>query len=208
MTPPRLQVALDQIDRDLAFAVAEQVIEFVDIVEAGTPLVKAAGIGVVQELKACFGKTVVADLKTMDAGYGEARLAFDNGADITTVLAVASLKTVEGVVEAAQHSGKEVMVDLMNTDPTEKFRELAHLSVSYYLFHRGIDQQSQIQSSWKPEALPGSPARVAVAGGLGPETVAQVVDFADIVIVGRAITAAPSPSRAARSIRGILRGEA
>ena len=59
----------------------------VDIVEIGTPLLIAEGLGAVRAVCSAHpGMIVLADTKIMDAGGYEARLAFEAGADIVTVL--------------------------------------------------------------------------------------------------------------------------
>lgn len=42
--------------------------------------------------------TIVADMKTFDAGRHQALQAFDSGADIMTVMAFSSDQTIKGVV--------------------------------------------------------------------------------------------------------------
>ena len=59
---PRLQVALDFENLDDALAIAKEVAPFVDILEAGTPLIKSEGVRVVQTLKEAHpNKLVCAD---------------------------------------------------------------------------------------------------------------------------------------------------
>ncbi|MFX1448880.1 MAG: orotidine 5'-phosphate decarboxylase / HUMPS family protein, partial [Promethearchaeota archaeon] len=71
---PQLQVALDFESLEEALRIAEEVAPFVDILEAGTPLIKSEGIRVVKALKNAYpDKLVCADLKTADAGYLEAK---------------------------------------------------------------------------------------------------------------------------------------
>ena len=74
---PIVQVALDFVDLPRALQVArEAVAGGVDWVEAGTPLIKAEGLAAVRALKAEFpDRTVVADMKTMDAGRTEVEYA-------------------------------------------------------------------------------------------------------------------------------------
>ena len=67
---PLLQIALDFTETERAMKVAiEAVKEGVEWVEAGTPLIKSEGIGVVRALKKEFpNKTVIADMEIMDTG--------------------------------------------------------------------------------------------------------------------------------------------
>lgn len=80
-----LQIALDFLSLDKALKVAAVTYFYADIIEAGTPLIKSEGIRVVETLKKNFQiKQIFADLKIMDAGTIEAKMAFDAGADEPT----------------------------------------------------------------------------------------------------------------------------
>ncbi|MFX0011219.1 MAG: orotidine 5'-phosphate decarboxylase / HUMPS family protein, partial [Candidatus Hermodarchaeota archaeon] len=69
---PSLQVALDLLNLDDALKIASQVAPYVDILEAGTPLIKSEGIKAVRTLKETYpDKLICADLKIADAGYLE-----------------------------------------------------------------------------------------------------------------------------------------
>ncbi|HPP12329.1 MAG TPA: orotidine 5'-phosphate decarboxylase, partial [bacterium] len=78
-----LQVALDFVDLPRALKVAgEAVAAGVDLLEAGTPLIKACGLEAVRVLRREFpGTKIVADMKVMDTGRLEADIAFKAGAD-------------------------------------------------------------------------------------------------------------------------------
>jgi len=67
-----LQLALDFIDLDEAIDVAKKAQNYVDLMEAGTPLIKSCGIRAVRTLKDTFpNKKVVADMKIMDTGHSK-----------------------------------------------------------------------------------------------------------------------------------------
>ena len=86
----KLQVAIDLLTTEAALELAGQVAEYVDIIELGTPLIKAEGLPVITAIKNAHpDKIVFADLKTMDAGELEADIAFKAGADLVTVLGAA-----------------------------------------------------------------------------------------------------------------------
>ncbi|MEI6451305.1 MAG: orotidine 5'-phosphate decarboxylase / HUMPS family protein, partial [Actinomycetes bacterium] len=89
---PLVQVALDFVDLPRALEVArEAVAGGADWIEAGTPLIKAEGLSAVRALKAEFPEhTIVADMKTMDAGRTEVEYAAKAGADVVGVLGAAS----------------------------------------------------------------------------------------------------------------------
>ncbi len=110
-----LQVAIDLTNTEDALNLADQVAPYVDTIELGTPLIKAEGLSVIRAMKRAHpDKVVFADLKTADAGALEARIAFEAGADLVTVLGTADDSTIKGAVRAAQAAGKGVVVDLIN----------------------------------------------------------------------------------------------
>jgi 3-hexulose-6-phosphate synthase len=112
-----LQLALDLIEFKKALDIAELAYPYVDIIEAGTPLIKSEGIRVVSELKRRFkDKLVFADLKTMDTGALEAQLAFRAGADIVSVCAQASRDTIRAAVEESRKWGRRVTIDLIGVE--------------------------------------------------------------------------------------------
>ena len=86
---PVLQLALDFVDLPRALKVAEEAVAGgADWLEAGTPLIKSEGLQAVRELRARWPHlTVVADMKTMDAGRVETECASKAGADVMVVLA-------------------------------------------------------------------------------------------------------------------------
>ena len=99
----RLQLALDFLSHTQAVELIEIVLPYIDIIEAGTPMIIKEGISTVTRMKESFNnKQILADLKIMDAGTEEARIAFEAGADIVTVLGVAYDSTIRSAVEEAR----------------------------------------------------------------------------------------------------------
>jgi hypothetical protein len=75
-----LQVALDFVDLHRAVKVAEEAIEGgADWLEIGTPLIKSEGMNAIRHLRKVFpGVTLLADMKTMDAGRAEMEASPDD----------------------------------------------------------------------------------------------------------------------------------
>lgn len=205
----RLQLALDTLTLDAALALADRVRDVVDIVEAGTPLIKRYGIDAVTRLRAAApGKLIVADMKTMDAGVLEATMAFDAGADAMTVLACASDATIVAAVAVANARGAQVVADLIRVaDKPERARQLAALGAHMLGVHAGVDDQVRgadpLADLAAVRAAVGTP--VAVAGGISTRTITAVRALRpSIVIVGSAITAAADPRAAALALRAAM----
>lgn len=209
---PRIQVALDLEILDEALTIAKQVAPYVDIIEAGTPLIKSEGIRAVRVLKEAHpNKLLCADLKTADAGYLEVRMAAKAKADIVTILADAYNITIEESLRAAHEFHVEIMADLiMSRLPSKRLGELIDINykgteLHYVLVHSGLDRQesrhsplSEIESVVN---LPNHP-RLAIAGGIQLTDITKILTYPlDIIIIGGAITRAENPSNAAKRIR-------
>jgi len=206
----KLQVALDFLELPRALDVAEAAVEGgADFIEAGTPLIKSEGLDAVRKLREMFGdRTIVADMKTMDAGKIEAAAAAKAGANIMTVSGTASVSTIKECVEAGRHHGIEVAVDLLGvSDPVEFASQAGGLGVAWLDVHCAIDQQMSGQDPLAvlKEVRRATDLTLAVAGGINSETApAAVAAGADVVIVGGAITKAVDPRRATADIRSAI----
>jgi len=199
----QLQLALDEPDLEVAVTRGRELIDLVEIIEVGTPLVIEYGMESVRRIReACPGVEVLADLKVMDAGRLEASLAFRAGADWVSVLGLAADATVRGVIEAAADAGGRVLVDLIGCpDIPERAAELLRLGADVICVHTAFDRQ---QSGANPleelsQLLEVAPSeRAAVAGGIRPETLSQVREFAPrIVVVGSYLADHSRPREAA-----------
>lgn len=209
----KLQVALDLVNLEEALRVASRVAEVCDhsslLLEAGTPLIKAVGMEAVRRLSTTFSDIpIVADMKTVDVGRLEAELAISSGARYTTVLALANDETVAAVVEAAHRLGGKVIADLMCVaNPVERALRLVELGVDMLCYHVPIDVQKS--GALNAEAVAAViralkdnvGVEVAVAGGITPAIASVMASAgADVLVVGRAVYAAPDPGAAAREI--------
>ena len=107
---PRVQVSLDLPDLQVALATAEVAVRAgVDWLEVGTPLILGEGLHAVRALRERFpAHPIIADLKTMDAGYLEAEMMFKAGATFVVVMAVAHEHTVREAVREKLEAGESV----------------------------------------------------------------------------------------------------
>jgi 3-hexulose-6-phosphate synthase / 6-phospho-3-hexuloisomerase len=207
MNKVKLQVALDFVNLHRAIDVAKKAVEGgADYIEAGTPLIKSEGLDAVRKLRDLFpDKTIIADMKTMDAGKIEAEAAAKAGANIITVLGSAVSSTIRECVETGHHYGIKVAVDLLGVrDPVPFVRECKDLGVAWIDVHCAIDAQMQGKDPLDLLKLlrKETDLVLAVAGGLNSETSAHAVTAgADVIIVGGAITKAIDVKAATASIR-------
>ena len=203
----KLQVALDcNFSVVSALSLLEKIADCVDIIEAGTPFIVESGLLLVRQLKEAFPeKQVSADLKIADAGHYEASRAFEAGADIATVLAMADDVTIMNARDAAHELGREIMVDMLNTQNLEeRIARIDAFGVDYICLHTSKDLQKVDRDACRAfEKLRKcvKNSKLALAGGISPENIEQFASIKpDVIIVGEAITAADDPVGAARAI--------
>ena len=204
---PIVQVALDFVDLPRAIEVArEAVAGGADWVEAGTPLIKAEGLGAVRALKAEFPEhTIVADMKTMDAGRTEVEYAAKAGAGVVGALGAASDSTIKECAEAARNYGCKLIVDMIEVaDPVARAKRAQELGADYIGIHTAIDQQMRGEAPFETLKAVSEAVvvPVSVAGGINSETAAAAVDAgAGIVVVGGAIIKSADATAATAEIR-------
>jgi len=142
----KLQVALDVLSiKDALILGRQAVLGGADIIEVGTPLIKSEGIVAVRKIKDALNGhdvLVVADLKIIDSGSVEAKLAFDAGADVVTVLGSATAQTISEAVSVASKAGKKIAVDLIGVyDVISSYNHVLPLGVDYIYLHTGLDEE-------------------------------------------------------------------
>ncbi len=203
------QMALDSLDFDATVALAETVAPHVDILEIGTPCIKHNGIKLLETLRAKFpNNKILVDLKTMDAGFYEAEPFYKAGADICTVLGVADMGTIKGVIDVANKYGKKAQVDLINvSDKVSLAKEVVAAGAHILGVHTGLDQQAAGQTPFADLAAMAAlntGAEISVAGGVKAATAGDVRDAgAAIIVAGAAIYGADDPAAAAAEITKI-----
>jgi len=204
---PVLQVALDFVDMKRAIKCAEEAARGgADWLEAGTPLIKSEGLNAVRRLRELFpDKTIVADMKIMDAGRTEVEIAAKSGADIVCVLGAASDSTIRECIEAGHNYGAKIQADLISIkDVKKRAREIEKLGIDYIGIHCSIDDQMRARDPFKQlrEIAKDISVPIAVAGGINSETAADAVKAgASIVIVGGAINKSKDAEKATRDIK-------
>ena len=207
---PVLQVALDFVDLSRALKVAEMALEGgVDWIEAGTPLLKSEGLRVIRELKSKFpGATIVADMKTMDAGRIEMESAAKAGADVAMVMGVASDSTIKECIAAGHNYGIKIGIDMLGvTDLVNRARSVEQWGADFVGLHAAIDDQmSGVGSLDKLTVLCSNVnIPVAAAGGINAETVGSVINAGvDIVVVGGGISKGKDVKRATEEIKSAM----
>ncbi|MBM7095703.1 orotidine 5'-phosphate decarboxylase [Bacillus sp. H-16] len=204
----KIQLALDRLTRDECFAILEQTEAHIDWIEVGTGVIKEYGMAIVREIKEKFPhKTLVADMKTCDAGKHEALQAFEAGADITTVMAFSADQTIADVLEVAKQNDKRAMIDLLGVTDPERIAALDELGADLVSLHYGKDMQKG--GAMKLDLFSLTEGRknleVAVAGGISPVSLPEILcKSPSVVIVGSAVTKADDKKQVVLKMRGVM----
>lgn len=208
---PLLQVALDVVRVEDAVKIAGQALEGgFEVLEAGTPLIKSEGLRAVRVLKSEYPEApVVADLKTVDTGRLEVRLAAEAGADVATVLALAPDSTVLEALDAEREYGVLVEFDLIgHPDPLNRISQLERLGAKMVCIHVGVDVQARVGvragdfKALVEKVKSKFKGRIAVAGGINASSAPKLaIAGADVLIVGSAIVKSKDPKSEASKIK-------
>jgi bifunctional enzyme Fae/Hps len=212
--PPYLQVALDLDNIDTMTKIINAVPDRERVLlEAGTPLIKKFGVGVVSKIRELRPDAfIIADLKTLDVGRVEVKMAADETADAVAISGLGNIESVEKAIHEAKKQGIYSILDMMNvSDFKEKLTSLKKdLKPDIVLLHRNVDSETSKAekgedtsdvSEWGnikeiKELIGGG--LVAVAGGVTPQKVSKAQESgADIIVVGRYIIGSRDVRRAA-----------
>lgn len=179
------------------------------IIEAGTPLIKKYGLRIIRLIRKELGDIfVIADLKTMDVGKIEARLAYEESADGAVVSGTAPRQTIEEFLLECRNLCMLGIVDTLGVyDPLEMLDSI-EVMPDIVTLHRGIDEETQ-----KALSLPlireikktNQHLLVGIAGGVDLTSARTAIDAgADILIVGRYITGAKAPRKAIMGLLSVI----
>jgi len=208
----KLQLALDFLDLDEAVSLAKKAAPYVDIIEAGTPLIKSVGLEAIRRLKKEFpDKIINADMKTADVGDLETKMAAVAGANIVTIMGAAPIETlIAAVKEARNHQNLKIAADTIGVkNIMEKAKEIEQAGADYLLIHCGIDEQKTGKDPIENVKLAlQATDRISLiaCGGINAETAKTFKDMerVEIVIVGGGITKDKDPGEAAKKIKEAL----
>ncbi len=214
-SPPYLQVALDLDSKE---AMAKILGDLPDkervLIEAGTPLVKKFGVGVVEDIRALRPSAfIIADLKTLDVGRVEIKMAADATADAVAISGLGTIESIKKAIHETQKQGIYAILDMMNVaDFEDKLSQLPDdLKPDIVLLHRNVDLETykaekgedvSEMTEWGnikkiKEILGGG--LIAVAGGITPDNVEEAIEKgADVIIAGRYIIGSRDVRRSAQ----------
>lgn len=193
-----LQVALNSTLADAADIIASLPVSDRIIIEAGTPLIKSYGMDGIRSIAqwwamrmipAGFDPYIVADLKCMDRGATEVRIAHTAGASAAVVLGQAPLETINAFIAACGDEHVDSMVDMMGVDQPIKILRKLRKPPTVVVLHRGVDEEAYNKSKPIPyihinKVRATMNVMIALAGGDTIREVQRAIfNDADIVVV-------------------------
>lgn len=210
-TLPMLQVALDTLDLDTALKTTRLVHDVVDILEVGTILCLAEGLGAVKTIKTLYpDNLVLADVRVAEAGALISKMVFDAGANWISVLSSAAIPTIETVVKTAFAYNGDVQLELQDGWTMEKVKQCRGLGITQLIFHKSRDAE-KLGPGWDSEllktikSLSDDGYRVSITGNLNP---GDMPAFKGIpvysFVAGRAIREAANPKAAAHAFKDAI----
>ncbi|MES2570223.1 MAG: orotidine 5'-phosphate decarboxylase / HUMPS family protein [Verrucomicrobiota bacterium] len=192
-----VQISLDLTNIPEALETARMAVRAgVDWLEAGTPLIIAEGMNGVRALRREFPSIpIVADLKTMDGGWLEAKLMAEAGATHVVVMERAHPETIKVVVQAGRDFGVKVMGDNLGApDMVASARRLEELGCDFVIHHIGYDERRGIVAAGGRCPSPLDQLRevvqsvgvpVQAVGGLSIEEAMRTPEYgAPLVVLG------------------------
>lgn len=211
--PPIVQISLDLPSIDEAMPTAEAAVRAgVDWIEVGTPLILGEGLVAVRTLRKAFpGHPIVADLKTMDAGFLEAEMMARAGATCVVVMSRAHDRTIEGAVEAGRKYQVSVMADIMlEKDYVAAAQRCEALGADYIIHHVGFDERhAEVGKSPLGElkkVVDAVKIPVQAVGGLSIEQAVQCPKLgAPLVVIGAPLAIQDHQFAAGPELENILR---
>ncbi|HRU80395.1 MAG TPA: bifunctional 5,6,7,8-tetrahydromethanopterin hydro-lyase/3-hexulose-6-phosphate synthase, partial [Methanolinea sp.] len=168
--PPYLQVALDLVEMAKVRSVLTELPQNDHlIIEAGTPLIKRFGLSIISEIRKVRPSAfIIADLKVLDTGNLEARMAADASADAVVISGLAPQATLEKAIAEARKTGIYSVIDMLNVaDPVRVIKGLK-AKPDVVELHRAIDTEGSAHAWGDIPALrkaAGGRLLVATAGG-------------------------------------------
>lgn len=195
---PKVQLSLDLQTLDEALPTAEIAVRAgIDWLEVGTPLILGEGLRAVRALRERYpSHPIIADLKTMDAGYLEGEMMFKAGATFVVVMGVAHEHTIREAVRSARRYGGYVMGDIMlHPDKVNIARRMESWGVDVILVHTGYDERhfEAGKSPLQDLAAVRSAVRVPLqaVGGLSLSQAAEAPALgASLVVIGAPLAVA------------------
>lgn len=158
------------------------------LIEAGTPLLKREGLGIVAQMRRMWRGHIVADMKVSDGAEGEVLMAKAAGATGVTVMGSSPTETLNRFVMTCRTAGVISMIDLLGVgDPLHVLRRLDG-PPDVMVLHRGRDEENTrgkaLEYRHVKRMLSKFSISISAAGGVDlREARSAIFNGANIVVV-------------------------
>ncbi|WP_067141131.1 orotidine 5'-phosphate decarboxylase / HUMPS family protein [Oceanivirga salmonicida] len=205
---PKIQLALDVRELDKVLNICESIIDDVDIIESGTLLCLSEGMQSIKTLKNRFPNTkILADIRIMKAGKVLSELAFDNCADIITLISDATDETLFAVKKVCDERKKEVQIEINDKIDERKIKLWKEIGINKLILHRmsevvSADENSTISILELLEYLTKKEFEIMITGGISINEIKLFKDYnIGAFILGRSIVKADDPKKAIKNFK-------
>ena len=198
-------ISIDKPDLEHLFRITQEMYKIgISTIEVGTPVIKRFGMKPVSLLRARFPDAYIfADTKTVDVGELEARIAFESGADMMSVLAIAPSKTIKAALGKSKRYNGSVLIDTIGANNLmATVEKIVSLGAEKICIHTAIDEGLvENRISLLREIKDRFTVEIGAAGGIDPETARKLANVnLDFIMVGRYVTESSHPDKAAKEI--------
>lgn len=205
----KIQLALDRMTKKECFYYIEETKEFIDYIEIGTGVIKEYGMDIVREIREAYpNMSILADMKTCDAGKSETEQAINSGANISTVMAFSNQITIKETLNVAKVLDGEILIDLLGVNSKERVDSIYELGARNFCVHIGKDMQNNGNKLFKGMFDLVNDLKVVTlfaAGGINESNVRYLKGLPiNTFIVGSGIVSVDNPKWAAKNIKRII----
>jgi 3-hexulose-6-phosphate synthase/6-phospho-3-hexuloisomerase len=206
----KLQISFDFSSISEAISVAKTTAEFADILEVGTLLLYKEGVKAVEEFRKEFpDKIIFVDSKICDRAKESTLLFSKAGANIISVLAGTSNKTIFEAAQAAHSNNSKVALDLVDSySMGESCLEAKKLGIDIILFHRSHEETQIVSLIDQWDTVRGNTdLPIFASGKINRSNIDKVLFLKPQgIIVGAGITRAENPQTEAEYFRSLING--
>jgi 3-keto-L-gulonate-6-phosphate decarboxylase len=209
LTKPKIQLALDTSDLGFALQAAWELRDYVDIIEAGTPLLLEEGLRCVSLLRTLFpDKILLVDSKIIDGGDVLAAASCAAGADVITVVGAASQSTILKAAVAAHAAGKQVLLDHFSTDwntPDILAKSMLYVDCIGLHLPKDLQDSSVLDADTLRKLLVNFSKPIYLADGVEPGLIRKMVGLPiGGFVVGKFLLQGPDRVEKARELKNII----
>lgn len=197
----KLQISFDTPDLNKSLDIAQQVIEYVDILEIGSPLIAAHGIKALETFRDAFPeKKLLVDAKIIDHEKELVPLFAHAGADWISVMAGSPKQAVHQACSIASDLHKKIILDLLDTpSPGHIALEAKNIGAHALLFHQPYAQQESLVflDLWEM-VRSNTTLPIFVSAHITRKNIDEIIAIKpETIVIGHSITQAQNPAQEA-----------